>query len=144
MNGYRKQAGFSLVTAIFLLVVLAVLMVNMVKLGGIQQSTVVMGVQGARAFQAARSGIEYGIYQALNSNTCNASQTLNFPTAGNGLDGFSVILECSPSTHVENVSQVNVYEFTATASRGVYAVGAVANPDYVSRRIRATVSNNPP
>lgn len=144
MKNWHAQSGFSLITAIFLLVVLAVLMVNMLKLSGFQQSTVVMGVQGSRAFQAARSGVEYGIYQALNLGNCNASQTLNFSAADNGLEGFSVLLQCSPSSHFENVSPVNVYEFTATASRGAYAVGAVANPDYVSRRIRVTVSNNPP
>ena len=140
----RNQNGFSLITAIFLLVVLAVLMVNMVKLGGVQHSTVVMGAQGARAYQAARSGLEFGIYQALNANTCNASQTLNFTAAHSALAGFSVLLECSLSTHLENASQVNVFELTATASRGVYTMGASANPDYVSRRIRVTVSNNPP
>ncbi|MBT3206159.1 MAG: pilus assembly protein MshP, partial [Gammaproteobacteria bacterium] len=55
-----NQQGFSLITAIFLLVVLATLMGYMVSLRVVQQQTVVMSIQGARALQAARAGIEYG------------------------------------------------------------------------------------
>ncbi len=144
MTKMHAQNGFSLVTAIFLLAVLAVLMVNIVGLGVNQQATVVMGVQGARAFQAARSALELGIFQALNGDLCNASQTLSFQPVDTALQGFSVDLQCSFSDHVENSSTVRVYRLTATASRGGYTQGAAANPDYVSRRIHVTVSNNPP
>lgn len=140
-----RQCGFSLVTAIFLLAVLAVLMVNMVNLGVSQQATVVMGVQGARALQAARSGIEFGIFEALNNGNCPPpSPTLVFGAADNGLAGFSVTIACTSSLHAESGSSVRVYELEATATNGNYIRGGLANPDYVSRQIRATVSNNPP
>jgi len=34
------------------------------SIGVVQQATVVCGLQGARAIQAVRSGIEWGIYQS--------------------------------------------------------------------------------
>ena len=145
MKSSLRQRGFSLVTAIFLLAVLAVLMVNMVNLGVNQQATVVMGVQGARALQAARAGIEYGIFEALNNNNCPPSPaTLVFGTADNGLQGFSVAISCNSTVHAEAGSNVQVYELEAIASNGNYIRAGMANPDYVSRQIRATVSNNPP
>lgn len=139
-----KQKGFSLITAIFLLVVLATLMGYMVSLRSVQQSTIVMSVQGARAFQAARSALEYGIFLALNSATCNASETINFSATDVSLAPFSVDLSCTLTTHVEGLRQINVYQLSAVSSRGNYALGSAANPDYVSRRIRVTVSNEPP
>ena len=138
------QKGFSLITAIFLLVVLATLMGYMVSLRVVQQSTIVMSVQGARAYQAARSALEYGIFQALNTATCNASETLTFSADDLSLAPFSVDLSCSLSVHTEGPRQINVYQLTALASRGNYTSGGAANPDYVSRRIRVTVSNEPP
>ena len=119
-------------------------MVNIVKLSSVQHSTVVMAAQGARAYHAARSGIEFGIHQALNAGICNASQTLGFQPADTSLQGFSVALQCALTSHQENTSVINVYTLTATASRGAYSLGAAANPDYVSRTIRVTVSNDPP
>ena len=144
MKRYRSQKGFSLVTAIFLLTTVAVLMGSMINLSGVQHSTVVMSVQGARAFQAARSALEYGVSLALNNGTCNASQALVFQAAEPALNSFNISLGCSSSTHVEDARSITVYELSATASSGAYALGTVANPDYVSRSIRVTVSNQPP
>lgn len=136
----RKQSGFSLITAIFLLVVLATLMGYMVNLRVVQQSTVVMSVQGARALQAARSGLEYGVYQALAGSCTN--EIVSFSAAA--LQPFTVNITCVESTHKENTTSVNFYELTSTATSGSYSSGPNANPDYVSRRIRMTASTQPP
>ena len=61
----RRSAGIGLVTAIFLLVVLAGLAVAMVGISGAQHSASALDVQGARAYQAARAGIEWGLFQSL-------------------------------------------------------------------------------
>ena len=47
-----RQAGFTLITALFLLVVVAGLSVYMITIRNVQQSTVVFAQQGARAMQA--------------------------------------------------------------------------------------------
>ncbi len=127
------QAGFTLVAALFLLVVLAGLAAVAVRLAGVQQQTVNLAIQSARAFQAATSGVEYAAYRALSGGFCGAS-TVNY-TEG-GLAGFTVTTSCSSSAHAEGASVTTVYLVEAFARSGVYGA-----PDYVSRRIRATVTD---
>jgi len=145
----NKQQGFSLITAIFLLVVLATLMGYMVSLRVVQQQMVVMSVQGARALQAARAGLEYGIYKALNGSSCvpgtDTTETVTFLPAEPALEKFSVSVTCTATVHTEGVaSAFNFYTLTALSSSGTFAQGSAANPDYVSRQIRVTVSTAPP
>ena len=141
MSGNCRQRGFSLVTAIFLLAVLAVLMVNIVDLGIGQQATVVMAVQGARALQAARSGIEVGVSaaKALGGAPCPASLASVDLSTDSVLSGFDVNIECESSAHREGLTPFTVYQITATAEFGPYDSNGNANPDYVSRRLRVTV-----
>jgi hypothetical protein len=53
-----RSSGFALIAAIFLLVV-AGLVEYITHIGVAQQTTVVCGLQGARAIQEARCGIEW-------------------------------------------------------------------------------------
>ena len=129
----KQQLGFSLVPALFLLVVLAALGVVAVRMSGVQQQTVVLAVQSSRAYAAARSGIDWAAYQALVNGSC-ASATLALTEAG--LAGFSVDTSCSSSTHTEGPNAVSVYVIEAFAWSGAYGT-----PDYVSRRIRSTVTD---
>jgi Tfp pilus assembly protein PilX len=59
------QHGFSLISAIFLLVVIAALGTFAVTLSTTQQQSAAMDVLGARAYQASKAGIEWGAYQVL-------------------------------------------------------------------------------
>jgi MSHA biogenesis protein MshP len=131
------QRGFTLITAIFLLVGVAALVVFMTNIRVAQQTTLVYGVQGARAMQAARSGIEWGIYDAIVIGNCAASTT--FTIARPTLDNFSVEVQCGATTHTEGVTALTTYQLTAIASDGVFG-----SLDYVQRRIQATVSLDPP
>jgi MSHA biogenesis protein MshP len=54
-----RSSGFALIAAIFLLVVVAGLVEYITHIGVVQQTTVVCGLQGARAIQEARCGIEW-------------------------------------------------------------------------------------
>lgn len=65
LRALRKSAGVALVTAIFLLVVLAGLAVAVVSVTTAQQSSDVKDVQGLRAYQAAKAGIEWALFVAL-------------------------------------------------------------------------------
>ena len=128
-----SQRGFSLVPALFLLVVLAALGTVAVRLMGVQQQTVVLAMQSSRAYAAARSGVDWSAYQALVNGNCGSS-TLALTEAG--LAGFSVDTSCSASTHTEGPNTVSVYVIDAFAWSGSYGT-----PDYVSRRIRSTVTD---
>ena len=133
----RRQQGFSLITAIFLLTVVAALVVYMVNLRGVQQTTLLYGVQGARAMQAARSGIEWGIYRSLNNPGCPAAATLTFTEAA--LSAFDVAVSCNETTHTEGTTPVTVYQLSAIARSGTFGT-----LDYVQRRLQVTVSRDPP
>lgn len=128
-----RQSGFSLVPALFLLVVLAALGMVAMRLSAVQHQTVVLTMQSARAFAAARSGIDWSTYQALENGSCtNATLIL---TEG-GLAGFTVETGCTVSSHSEGPATVNVYIIDAFARAGSYG-----QPDYVSRRVRSTVTD---
>jgi MSHA biogenesis protein MshP len=127
------QNGFSLVPALFLLVVLAALGIVAVRLSAVQQQTVVLAMQSARAYAAARSAVDWSAYQALVNGNCVAS-TLSLTEAG--LAGFSADTSCSSTTHVEGPNTVTVFVIDAFAWSGSYGT-----PDYVSRRIRSTVTD---
>lgn len=129
----EKQSGFSLVPALFLLVVLAGLGVVAVRMMAVQQQTVVLTMQSARAYAAARAGVDWSAYQAVINSSC-ANSTLALTEAG--LAGFSVETSCSSTTHSEGPNSVSVYVIDAFAWSGNYGT-----PDYVSRRIRSTVTD---
>ncbi len=75
----RRQAGVGLVTAIFLLVVLAGLGVASVTLFTSQQASSNLDLEGAKAYQAARAGIEWGLYEQLRQQRCADSTPFGFP-----------------------------------------------------------------
>ena len=121
--------------AIFLIVVLALLGIFLVRVGGVQHQTVNIALLGARAFEAARTGIEWGAFQALDSASCTTT-TLNL-TEG-GLAGFDVDVTCSSTVHTETGNTYNIYVLDVVATAGAYG-----QPDYVSRRMQATVTDAP-
>ena len=129
----RGQRGFALVAAIFLIVVLASLGVFIVRISAVQHQTVNIALLGARAFEAAVAGMEWGAFQALDSASCT-STTLNL-TEG-GLAGFDVDVTCSSSAHTESGNVYNLYLIDVEARNGVYGT-----PDYVSRRVQARVTD---
>lgn len=137
----KIHQGFSLVSAIFLLVVIAALGTFAVTLSTTQQQSAAMDVMGARAYQAARAGIEWGAYQVLRGGTC-ASVNVILPagTLPNTLSGFAVTMTCTTSSHPDvsatvTPGTVNVYNITATATQG-----GVATPNYVERQMSVTLA----
>jgi MSHA biogenesis protein MshP len=126
-----RMAGFSLLAGLFILIVLAALGAFMVNISSMQHITSAQDVQGSRAYQAARAGIEWGMYQALQNASCTASTSL---TALGGLADFLVTVTCAKSTYTEGSNTVNVYDITATATSG--ALGSLG---YIERQLRATV-----
>lgn len=134
----HSQQGFSLVAAIFLMVVLAALGTFMVSISGTQHFTALYALQGAKAYQAARAGVEWGISSAINAGACPATTTLS--PLGGGLAGFQATVTCSATPHTEKGSPFNVYVITAT---GETITPAFGTPGYALRRITATITDAP-
>ncbi|MEM7563338.1 MAG: hypothetical protein AAF353_09845 [Pseudomonadota bacterium] len=131
------QKGFTLIAAIFLLVVVSGLVVYISNITTVQHTTLLYGVQGARAYQAARSGLEWGISRSLAAGTCPATST--FPIPVSDLRTMSVQVSCTETTHTEGSTAIQAYRLTSIASSGTFG-----SLDYVQRRIQATVSLDPP
>jgi len=133
--GYQER-GFALVIAIFIVVVLALIGIMMVTIGGVQRATAAAAAQGTRAYYAARSGIEWGAFQAIQNNNC--ALLTNFALAAPGLNGFNVTVQCISTQHKERSDTYNVYVITSTATSGAFGTS-----DYVSRQLQITVTNAP-
>ena len=129
----RRESGFSLVSAIFLLVVLGGLGVFAVRLNVMQQQTVTAALRASQALSAARSGVAWGAYRALNGGAC-ANTTLALTEGATA--GFSVSVQCTQNTYVEGTSTIHVYVFDVRATAGAYG-----GPDYVSRHVQSKITD---
>jgi MSHA biogenesis protein MshP len=142
----KLETGFSIVAAIFLLVVLALLGAFIVNIVGLQQSGQQLDVRGVRAYQAARAGLEWAAWQSLDPNnalnpaictavpTCPASPT-TLPALAGSLAPFTVVVTCAETATTEGNREVRVFAVTAIAT-----AGTPGNADYVSRELQARFS----
>ena len=88
----QSQRGFSIVAGIFILVVLASLAGFIVSVSSTQNISFAQDSQGARAYQAARAGIESGIQRwlpATGTGTCSGG-ALTFSDAD--LSAFTTVV----------------------------------------------------
>ncbi|HXU92161.1 MAG TPA: hypothetical protein VFP33_00745 [Gallionella sp.] len=131
------QKGFSLVSAIFLLVVVAALGAFAVTISTTQNQSQSMDLMGSRAYQAARAGIEWAAFNVANGPVpwagCPAAPGAPVAMDGN-LAVFTVTVTCVSAPFVEGGATVWVYDVTSTA----VVTGAVpGSPDYVERQLNA-------
>jgi len=130
----KPDSGFAIVTAIFLLVVLAALGAFMVTLSGVHQTTPTQALDATRVYYGAKAGLDWGIQQAIAASSCAPSTPLTL--TGNGLNGVTATVSCTTGglTHTGG----NVYLITSTAERSTFG-----NIDYARRRMQATVTTVP-
>ena len=144
-RGMPPGGGFALVSAIFLLVVLAALGAFMLTFSTVQHTTATTDIQGSRAYQATRAGIEWAVFQTLDPAGATVVAPTNpawpnfpgcpagpFPAAGlagTNLAEFNVVVGCAFSDHAEGSMSIRVYQITSTATGGAgsYAVSRVIN-----------------
>lgn len=134
-----RVAGFALVSAIFLVVILSALAAFVVQISTQQQVGAAADILGVRAYQAARAGVEWGLFQQLRNPPCAASTS--FALSG-GLAGFTVTVLCQgTASNDENGTTLVFRRIVATACNqptGV-APGSCPNPapgaNYVEREL---------
>jgi MSHA biogenesis protein MshP len=129
-----RQAGVGLVTAIFLLVVLAGLGVAMVSLFTTQQASADLDLQGARAYQAARAGIEWGVFQRLQKQSCGGETQLDMSNAGS-LSGFKVFVKCTQPPTPGGVAPTTIQSVACNILDNKGECGAVNDAGSVVRRL---------
>ena len=156
----KRMSGFAIVSAIFILVVLTALGAFILSISTSQHVGSALDVQGVRAYQAARAGIEWGLYQVEstgaynfsygspptsvgaadpNLRACPASPSSFVPPAST-LAGFTVTVTCAAASDASGGP--TIYSLTATACNEP-AAGACPNTGspgsyYVERQLAVT------
>ena len=140
--------GFTTITAIFLIVVLSALGAFMVVFTGLQQTTIQADVQGVRAYYAARAGINWALYRALDPDATIAPGAASFPacpagtlnTLGGSLSPYTVVITCGITSATEANREIRVYQITATACNQATCPAGSPPSGYVERRVIVTVA----
>lgn len=141
-----KCRGFLLPSAIFLLVVMAGLAAFLVNISNSQHIGSAQDVVGTRAYHAARSGLEWGFYQALLTAACPlpvAGESV--PLDATAFPGLSLTVRCDHTSATEAGLTTNFYTITATACTQPNAVApfcpntTTPSPMYVERQLQALV-----
>ena len=118
----RRQRGFLVIAAVFLLVVLAGLVAYLSTVSTTSQAASAADQNSARAYQAARAGIEWGAFQLLRTAggfktgcdgvTATATSNLTFPST---LAPFTATVTCTRVTLTEGAASVNAYRLVSNA-----------------------------
>ncbi|MFY9316580.1 MAG: agglutinin biogenesis protein MshP [Burkholderiales bacterium] len=142
--GQRRQRGFLVIAAVFLLVVLGGLVAYLMTVSTTSQAASAADLNAARAYQAARAGIEWGAYQILRDSggtfttACNGGTTTSSLTLGN----FTATITCTASaTITEGASSVRAYRIVSNGcNQPTCPAGSVAST-YVERELSLNITN---
>jgi MSHA biogenesis protein MshP len=156
----RASRGFAIVSAIFILVALAALAVAITVITTRANTGQALDIIGSRAYQAARTGLDWAAYQVLDPANVTATAgnaplpncpgvalaaacptqaapaTAVFPSggfAGSVLAGVAVTVSCHCADFVESARNVRVYQLRATATLG-------SGQTAVERQVQARVA----
>jgi MSHA biogenesis protein MshP len=134
----RRARGFALILALFLIVALATIGAYLLTASNVQLESGVMDEQGARAYQAARAGLDWGAYRVLRDGVCDLPTTITLPA---DLTGFYAEVTCTAfGLESEGGTPVSTYRIVSTgcnASPCNSGTGAA----YVERQLQLTVAN---
>lgn len=148
----RRSAGAGLVTAIFLLVVLAGLAAALVSIFTTQRQSTALDEQGARAYQAARAGIEWALLRRATDAAYCATASVNgavsaidrFQLPAGTLAPFRVTVECwmhpgpASDNATVNLDRRRIRASACTANAGD-CPAANNSADYVARVIEVQI-----
>ena len=132
----QRMRGVGLVTAIFLLVILAGLAVAILSISSAHQASSALDVVGSRAYQAARAGVEWGLYKQLQptpAGACFATTSFALP-AGNSLSVFTVTVSCTMTSSPASIKRTQIISTACNQPSGGSCPNATpSNSDYLQR-----------
>ncbi|MDA8092764.1 MAG: pilus assembly PilX N-terminal domain-containing protein [Betaproteobacteria bacterium] len=138
MCHHPHQGGFTLVAAIFLLVVLAALGTFLVAVSTRSQTSADQYLERGRAYQAARAGLEWEMYElATHDGRCIPPAVLSASTAT--LADFRIQVACEPrpgSAFQGPPSAKGMHACLLTSRATRSRPGAI---DFVARELHLTV-----
>ena len=125
-----RVAGFTLISALFLLVVVSGLAAYLVNISVAQHTSTALTLKATRGRQAALTGLEWVAYRVANvSNDC--------PPVGSALvvEGFTVtVTACGATDVTEGGATFRLLDVTVTAESGSFG-----DVDYSRLALRATL-----
>jgi MSHA biogenesis protein MshP len=131
-----RARGFALILALFLIVGLAAIGAYLLSVSNIQVETGVMDEQGARAYQAARAGLDWGAYRVIRNGICPVGTT-TIPLAS----GYFAEVTCTPFTpENEGGTSVSTYRIVSTGCNAT-PCSSGTGATYVERQLQLTVAN---
>jgi MSHA biogenesis protein MshP len=123
----RRQKGMSLIVAMFLIVVVALLAAFAIRIGTSQREQTNLQLASNRVGQAAHAGIEWATTRALRNNSCvNTTLTL---TQG-ALNGYVITITCVKTNHAVGSPS---YVVTSFAQYGRFGAAGYASKTMRSR-----------
>ena len=131
-----RSSGFALPAVAFLIVIVALIIAALERINSSQTATSSMGLQSARAYYAAYSGVEWAAYQVRTNNACPSTGAISTT-----IQGFSVSLEsCSRTPYKEGSATENVfiYEIRVLATYGGQGQFG-GSPDFASRELTVSM-----
>ena len=150
---HKAQGGFAIPSAIFLIVLLAILGAMVVTVSSLSHTSSARDLLGARTLQAARAGLDWGADKVLQqaalpgAGTCFSSPPVAIPMpAGTDLTGLTVYVDCAPSNADEGTrtgaggNPLEFYVITATACNQPPCPNTTnPGPAYMERQLQATI-----
>lgn len=144
--------GFTMVTALFLLVVLSVLGAALAKVSLRQHLDSAIDLDEARAYQAALAGLEWGAWQVLRNPAPPAAAPACFSATslspGGELARFTVTVQCTRTpttgTVLDGSTPLVFYQLSANAcnapSGGSCPASGTPSATYVERQVSWVVN----
>ncbi len=129
----QKQTGFSAITAIVMVVLLALMGAYMSTFVSVSALNTSSSEGAIKAWFAARSGVQWAVHRVLSTGTC---VNVNGQAITAGLDGFTASISCVETAAItEGSATYDIFDIDVTATRG-------AIETFVSRTINVTVTDN--
>lgn len=128
----RHTEGFTLISALFVVVVVASLAVYLATLSTAQHTSSALSVRASQAMYIAQSGIDWVAYRLAQGDSCAAIPSLL------SVDGYDLAIEnCTTQTVSEGGASYPLHAIAVNASIGTYGESG-----FVSRRLSVTLAGS--
>ncbi|QBI01911.1 agglutinin biogenesis protein MshP [Pseudoduganella albidiflava] len=133
-----RSRGVSIVTAIFLLVVLSGVGAAIVTTATTQRQSATIDLLGTRAYEAARTGVEFGLFQFLGNNGACVNTSFTAPGA---LSAMTVTVTCVTvgTDGAPALTQTRITATACNAPAGGACPNAAPGADYVQRVVQVVI-----
>lgn len=132
----QLQRGMAIISALFILLVLAVLGAFAVHVSSMQHVGSAQDVQSIRTYLAARAGIEWALWwvQPANGGSCAASTDLTLP--GASFAGIVVTVQCTGATALYQIRAIACNQPVAGACPNTGGFNSLYSERMIDVRLR--------